>query len=65
MWIQRFIETARGTFKIFEKGEGEPLTVTHLYNEFDERGNAFANPFMNPFSFQTYIKKAFRKRRMK
>lgn len=45
MWIQRFIETSRGTFEIFEKGEGEPLAVTHLYSAFDSRGNAFANPF--------------------
>ncbi|WP_339254246.1 alpha/beta hydrolase [Sporosarcina sp. FSL W8-0480] len=45
MWVQRFVETARGTFEVFEKGEGEPLAVTHLYSEFDDRGNAFANPF--------------------
>ncbi len=45
MWVQRFVDTARGTFEIFEKGEGEPLAVTHLYSEYDERGNAFANPF--------------------
>ena len=45
MWTQRFIETGRGTFEIFEKGEGEPLAITHLYSAFDSRGNAFANPF--------------------
>lgn len=45
MWKQRLIETERGTFEVFEKGEGEPLAVTHLYSEYDERGNAFANPF--------------------
>lgn len=45
MWIQRFIETSRGTFEIFEKGQGEPLAITHLYSEYDSRGNAFANPF--------------------
>lgn len=45
MWAQRFIETVRGTFEIFEKGDGKPLAVTHLYSAFNERGNTFANPF--------------------
>lgn len=45
MWIQKFIETSRGTFEIFEKGEGEPLAITHLYSEYDTRGTVFANPF--------------------
>ena len=45
MWNQRYIETKRGRFEIFEKGEGEPLAITHLYSEYDNRGNAFANPF--------------------
>lgn len=45
MWIQRFIETARGTFELFTKGQGEPLCITHLYSAYDERGNTFANPF--------------------
>ena len=45
MWIQKFIETERGTFEYFEKGEGKPLAVTHLYSEYDYRGNTFATPF--------------------
>lgn len=45
MWLQRMIETTRGIFELFEKGQGEPLCVTHLYSAFDERGNTFANPF--------------------
>ena len=45
MWKKRFIETKRGAFELFEKGEGVPLAVTHLYSAFDERGNTFANPF--------------------
>lgn len=49
MWVQRFVKTARGTFEVFEKGEGEPLAVTHLYSEYDERGNAFANPFADHY----------------
>ncbi len=47
MWTQKFIETDRGTFEYFEKGEGEPLAITHLYSEYDVRGNTFANPFTN------------------
>ncbi|MFY3793294.1 alpha/beta fold hydrolase [Ureibacillus sp. MALMAid1270] len=45
MWIQRFVETKRGKFELFEKGDGEPLVITHLYSEFDIRGNAFASSF--------------------
>lgn len=45
MWTQRLVKTERGTFEVFEKGEGEPLAVTHLYSEYDDRGNSFANPF--------------------
>ncbi|QTD41905.1 alpha/beta fold hydrolase [Sporosarcina sp. Te-1] len=45
MWKQRIIETSRGSFELFEKGEGEPFAVTHLYSEYNENGNAFANPF--------------------
>ena len=45
MWKQRIVKTERGSFEIFECGEGEPLAVTHLYSEFDERGNALAHPF--------------------
>ena len=45
MWKQRFIETHRGTFELFEKGEGEPLAITHFYMAFNENGNWFANPF--------------------
>ncbi|MUK88858.1 alpha/beta fold hydrolase [Ornithinibacillus sp. L9] len=44
-WTKRYIDTNRGIFEIFEKGEGEPLAVTHHYSAFDERGNSFANPF--------------------
>ncbi|WP_107838522.1 alpha/beta fold hydrolase [Metasolibacillus meyeri] len=47
MWQKRMVDTARGTFELFEKGEGQPLAITHLYSEYNERGNAFANPFTN------------------
>ncbi|PYF07248.1 proline iminopeptidase [Ureibacillus chungkukjangi] len=45
MWTQKIIETKRGSFEYFEKGEGEPLAVTHLYSEYSQLGNTFANPF--------------------
>ncbi|WP_042142051.1 alpha/beta hydrolase [Paucisalibacillus sp. EB02] len=45
MWKQRLIETNRGVFELFEKGEGEPLAVTHHYSAYNEKGNSFANPF--------------------
>lgn len=57
MWIQRFIETARGTFKIFEKGEGEPLTVTHLYNEF-ETGKCVRESIYEPFLVSNVYKES-------
>lgn len=45
MWTERLIETNRGVFELFEKGQGEPLAVTHLYSAYDDRGNTFADPF--------------------
>ena len=45
MWEQRLIETTRGTFEYFVKGNGEPLAITHFYMAFNEKGNWFANPF--------------------
>jgi len=57
VWESRMLETERGNFEIFEKGEGEPLAVTHLYSEFNRNGNSMAasfpiekNPFKNYFS---------------
>lgn len=46
MWQQQIIETNRGMFEVFVAGEGEPLCVTHLYSEFNEKGNLFANQFV-------------------
>ena len=45
MWEQKLIETPRGTFEYFVKGNGEPLAITHFYMAFNEKGNWFANPF--------------------
>ena len=49
MWEARIIETARGIFEIFEKGEGEPLAYTHLYSEFNQKGSSMAAPFTNEY----------------
>lgn len=45
MWEQRLIETTRGTFEYFVKGNGEPLAITHFSMAYNEKGNWFANPF--------------------
>lgn len=47
MWNERIIETERGSFEVFEKGNGEPLAITHLYSEFNQKGNLMAAPFTN------------------
>jgi proline iminopeptidase len=53
MWKQKFIKTYRGNFEIFEAGNGEPLCVTHLYSEFNERGYYFADMFVD--NFKVYL----------
>lgn len=50
MWEQRLIETARGTFEVFQSGNGQPICITHLYSEYDSRGNLFANLFTENYS---------------
>ena len=50
MWKQQFIETSRGRFEIFGCGSGEPLCITHLYSEFNERGYYFADAFVESFT---------------
>ncbi|TFB19518.1 alpha/beta hydrolase [Filobacillus milosensis] len=49
MWKQRLVETSRGRFEFFTQGEGEPLCVTHLYSEFNEKGNHVADRFVSDF----------------
>lgn len=46
MWEQQLIETENGVFEVFVAGAGEPLCVTHLYSEFNAKGNLFANMFV-------------------
>ncbi|WP_261130373.1 alpha/beta fold hydrolase [Bacillus sp. Marseille-Q3570] len=42
-WKTQLIQTDRGTFEIFTKGDGIPVCITHLYSEFNETGDHFAN----------------------
>lgn len=44
-WEQMLVATSRGEFEVFAKGIGEPLCVTHLYSEFNETGDYFAEAF--------------------
>src|SRR5690606_8354067 len=47
-WKQLIIDTERGIFEVFTKGEGPPLCVTHHYSIFNETGDYFAETF-TPF----------------
>lgn len=49
MWSKELVNTERGIFEDFVCGNGDPLCITHLYSEFNERGNYFANMFVNLF----------------
>jgi len=49
MWKREIVDTTRGKFEIFLKGEGEPICITHLYSEFNELGYYFADEFTNYF----------------
>ena len=40
---QKVINTERGSFEIFITGNGKPLCITHLYQEFSIRGSIFAD----------------------
>jgi proline iminopeptidase len=42
-WVNKIIETPRGKFEVFIKGEGNPICVTHLYSSFNESGDYFAD----------------------
>ncbi|MFH7830814.1 alpha/beta fold hydrolase [Bacillus luti] len=45
MWTQQIINTKRGAFELFTKGNGEPLCITHHYSQFNETGDYFADVF--------------------
>ncbi|MDP7978128.1 alpha/beta fold hydrolase [Bacillus sp. WLY-B-L8] len=40
---QKIIHTERGSFEIFISGNGKPLCITHLYQEFSIKGSIFAD----------------------
>ncbi|PEL13081.1 alpha/beta fold hydrolase [Bacillus sp. AFS017336] len=48
-WERKLLNTKRGVFEVFCKGEGEPLCVTHHYSEFNDSGDYFANSFTKLF----------------
>jgi len=45
-WKKEMIETNRGCFEVFVKGEGEPVCITHHYSEFNDSGDYFAETFI-------------------
>ncbi|MEC2074047.1 alpha/beta fold hydrolase [Alkalihalophilus marmarensis] len=66
MWEQRMINTDRGEFEVFVAGSGEPLCVTHLYSEFNKRGNYFADMLVDSFTvFLINLKEAGNSPRVK
>lgn len=46
VWERVYVETDRGRFEVFVSGVRNPLCVTHLYSEFNETGDRFANQFV-------------------
>ncbi|MDD1503948.1 alpha/beta hydrolase [Lysinibacillus sp. CNPSo 3705] len=44
-WEKELLNTSRGTFEIFIKGEGKPLCMTHHYSVFNRTGDYFAETF--------------------
>lgn len=50
MWKRNLVETERGSFEYFVQGQGDPIAVTHLYSEFNELGNYFADMFLPHFT---------------
>lgn len=45
-WEAKNVATTRGTFEVFMAGEGRPICVTHYYSAFTQRGNYFADMFL-------------------
>lgn len=39
MFETKLVESSRGIFEVFVRGEGEPLIYTHLYSEYNSLGN--------------------------
>ncbi|MGA9289969.1 MAG: alpha/beta hydrolase [Anaerobacillus sp.] len=65
MWKQEYIKTDRGVFEVFSKGNGPPLCVTHLYSEYNESGDYFAESFVDSHTvFLVNLKEAGRSARI-
>ncbi len=47
------VNTSRGEFEVFVKGDGKPLCVAHHYSEFNETGDHFADTFTS--THQVYL----------
>ncbi|MFD1019709.1 alpha/beta fold hydrolase [Thalassobacillus hwangdonensis] len=45
LWERKMVDTDRGRFEVFVKGQGDPLCVTHHYSEFNDSGDYFAESF--------------------
>lgn len=52
-WETKLVITPRVQFEIFIKGKGDPLCVTHLYSEFNDSGDRFADVFS--WDHQVYL----------
>lgn len=44
-WSQQMVSTDRGNFEIFVSGAGDPICISHLYEEYNGKGDAFAEHF--------------------
>ncbi|RJG22902.1 hypothetical protein [Paenibacillus thiaminolyticus] len=49
MWTAEMLATERGVFEIFTQSQGDPLCIPQLHCEFDERGDYFADRFVDEF----------------
>lgn len=46
-WERRLLNTSRGVFELFIKGEGKPVCVAHHYSVFNQTGDYFAESLVN------------------
>ncbi|MCJ0930531.1 alpha/beta hydrolase [Virgibacillus halodenitrificans] len=47
IWERKLLNTTRGVFEIFIKGEGRPVCVAHHYSVFNQTGDYFAESLTN------------------
>ena len=46
-WDRLMVDTPRGSFEVYTRGDGAPLCTTHLYSEFNETGDSLAEKFVS------------------